>query len=335
MVDYCTATDNPQPLGKRVESLRGRQHKTTLAAYDPKVLHIIASHDEGKFIRDQAGQAVSIALPPGLGAAASLRALERGLAVLAEKPLAENAGRAAAMARRAQGTTTAVDFELAELDSFRELKRQVGAGPVQSVRVRWRTRSYAHSRQAWSWKTDRAQHGGVMNLLGSHVFFLAEWMFGPIASIEARYSCDRTRAFAPPGADPAEDRASLAAVTRGGVSLQIDLDNAADDTAQVWEVLLPQARLVLEERGNGGALELVREAAEGRSVVAADMLQPGVDWRIEPFRRLAARFVDCAARRAPCFPGFEAGARVQRLLGVAADSAARGGETVVLDDSPA
>jgi hypothetical protein len=63
-------------------------------------------------------------------------------------------------------------------------------------------------------------------------------------------------------------------------------------------------------------------------VVARDTVRPGVDWRIEPFRRLAARFVDCAARGVECTPGFDTGARAQELIDLARRSAAEGGKTL-------
>jgi len=114
--------------------------------------------------------------------------------------------------------------------------------------------------------------------------------------------------------------------------MEIELDNAAAGPGQAWEIQVPGSRLRLEERGDSGALELSLEAADGRSVIAADIPLPGVDWRTEPFRRLAARFVGCVARGVPCAPGFDAGVRVQRLLDAAADSAARNGAVVATED---
>lgn len=277
---------------------------------------------------------ISVALPPGLSAAACLRGLELGMAVLAEKPLAHDAANAAALAARARGRTAAIDFELAELNSFRELKRQSEANHIESVRVRWHTRSFSHEQRHWSWKVDALQHGGVMNLLGSHVLFLAEWLLGPLDSLSARFSSERTQAFAPEGAQPAEDRARLRAVARGGAVLDIELDNAAGGAGQSWQVLQAGSRLLLEERGAAGDLQLERESGGVREVLAADTVPAGVDWRIEPIRRLAKRFVACAAAGTPCFPGFDSGARVQQLLEAARTSARQDGAAVDVSGEP-
>ncbi len=272
--------------------------------------------------------AVTIALPPEAGAQVAQAALARRLAVMAEKPLAHTVERAEALARLAEGCTTAVGFELAELECFQALKRALESqARPGSVRLSWCTRSYAHSNRIWNWKTDRRRHGGVMNLLGSHILYLAEWLFGPLAEIRATYSDERTAAFAPPGEQPAEDRASLQVVTAGGVRIGIELDNAAGESGMRWELELPQGRLLLEERAGGG-LALSRTGGATPDLLASDVPPPGQDWRIAPFRRLAGRFADCVPQRAACTPDFRAGARVQRLLEFAAESARRNGASV-------
>jgi predicted dehydrogenase len=266
--------------------------------------------------------AVTIALPPAQGAALARRALDAGCAVLAEKPLAETAARAAALAEAAKGKTTAVGFELAELDCFRCLKKQAEDGLApEAIRISWRTRSYAHERGRWSWKTDRAQHGGVMNLLGSHIFYLLEWLHGPLIELEARYFDERTRAFAPSGSEAAEDRAEIRARSAGGVPIEIELDNAAGGAGLLWETVLGDEVLRVEEKAGLNDLQLTRRIGERHVTLARDTTTPGIDWRIEPFRRLAGRFAGAMQQKAPCEPDFAAGARVQYLLQVVERSA--------------
>ena len=275
--------------------------------------------------------ALSVALPPELGASVCLRALERGLAVLAEKPLAENAMRASLLAQRAVGRTAAVDFELADLAAFRALKQSAEGTQIKSVKIVWRTRSYAHEKGLWTWKTDRAQHGGVLNLLGSHVFFLLEWMFGPLRTLAARVSDERTRPLAPAGAVAAEDLAEIRATTQGGAAIDITLDNAATGISHRWDVVLDGASLAFVAHPDG-SFELAQEKSGSRLILASDPVVPGIDWRIAPFRRLAARFIESASRGESCFPGFDTGARVQRLLDAVRESSERGGANVGTQD---
>lgn len=276
-------------------------------------------------VLETALDAVTIALPPEPGARVARAALARGLAVLAEKPLAESAASAERLAREAAGRTTAVGFELAELACVQAMRRALEAeAPAGAARFTWRTRSYAHANRIWNWKTDGRRHGGVMNLLGSHILYLAEWMLGPLAELRASYSHERTAGFTPAGEQPAEDRATVEAVTARGLRVGIELDNAAGEGGMRWEVELARGRLVLEERPGGAGISLSRVDGATRIQLATDESLPGEDWRIAPFRRLAARFAECVQQRGACTPDFGAGARVQRLLEIAAQSARRG-----------
>jgi predicted dehydrogenase len=275
--------------------------------------------------------AVSIALPPDLTATVATRALDLGLAVLAEKPLADSAQRAEDLAVRARGHTAVIDFQFAELDCFRALKGLLDAGDpgnVVSAQIRWRTLSYAHRNASWSWKTDRARHGGVMNLLGSHVLYLVEWLLGPIGALSARFSSAATERFAPPGERAAEDAVQLTATLASGGIVKIELCNAAaESVGQQWSFATPRSRLALESPPGEpmGPLTLTREKAGRREVVATDAGIADADARLEPFRRLAARFVAATQSHASCTPDFAAGARVQRLLEATALSAGGGG----------
>jgi predicted dehydrogenase len=267
--------------------------------------------------------ALVIALPPTVGAGVVERALDKGIAVLAEKPLANNAAHALALARKACGRTATVDFEFAEFETFQGLKERVQAAAVQALHVRWRTQSYSHAKKRWSWKLDRAQDGGVMNLLGSHVLYMAEWLVGPLVELEARFFNERTKALAPADAEPAEDRALLRGTFRNGASIEIEIDNASGGGGLEWEVVLADRRLVVSEGGTSGTFALF-DSTRQASPIVRDSVQPGIDWRVEPVRRLAARFVSAVGRNASCPPDFAAGARVQRLLEAAAESAANG-----------
>src|SRR5262245_56512258 len=72
--------------------------------------------------------AAVIALPPRSAGEVAEAALNRGWAVLAEKPIAATAPEAAALAAQARGRTAMVDFEFRELPSFRMLKATLESG---------------------------------------------------------------------------------------------------------------------------------------------------------------------------------------------------------------
>jgi predicted dehydrogenase len=260
---------------------------------------------------DQPLDAVALALPPALGEAAAGLALGRGLAVLAEKPLAATAPAAEALARRAGGLATVVDFEFAELDSFAALRSALGARGIERIAIRWTGQSSAQRRQAWSWKSDATAGGGVMSLLGTHVLHLLELLCGPVTVTAAESDSTTTRRFAPPGAIAGADRVAFAARGAAGTEIAVLLDNAADTpAAHRWEITAAGSGIVWETLpGSVARFRLTREGA----AIAEDPASPG-DERLRPFSRLAERFVAAARIGLPCAPDFAAGARVQRLV---------------------
>jgi predicted dehydrogenase len=266
--------------------------------------------------------AVSLALPPAASAAIARQALERGLAVLAEKPLAGSAAEASVLAQRAgNGLTAVVDFTFPELAAFRRLKeilRQGTLGAVRGATIRWMTYSYAHRNGVWSWKVDADRHGGVMTAQGSHVLHLLDWLFGPLALDHARLERRATEALAPPGAHAADDGAELVFRIAGGASVTAALSNATPDGGpHRWEVVCDDATIIVENQGTGimGGFGLTVRDRAGHVIASEPPEAAGAtDDRLAPFGRLAARFVAAARQGEPCQPDFAAGARAQDLM---------------------
>jgi predicted dehydrogenase len=264
--------------------------------------------------------AVALALPPELAETAASLALDRGMAILAEKPLATRAEAAEALARRAATRTAMVDFEFAELDCFRALRGLIERqelGAIEQIDIVWAMQSYAHRHRIWSWKTDEARNGGVLTLIGTHVLFLAEWLFGRIAITAAALDNDATRQFAPPGEIGAADTVVLRGRTAAGAAIAITLCNsAAGSPRHRWEIVGERGSAVLENL-TGDPVTGFRLSRAARGEALKEILrEPAMsgDSRLRPFRSLAERFVAAVRTGATCQPDFAAGARVQRLV---------------------
>ncbi len=230
--------------------------------------------------------AVTLALPPELAERATALALDRGLAVLAEKPLASSAGAAERLARLATTRTTMVD-------------------------------SYAHRHRIWSWKTDQARCGGVLTLLGTHVLFLIEWLCGRFVVTEATLDNAATQKIAPPGGVGAADSVALRGRTAGGAAVAIELCNTGRESSRHrWEVIGERGRAVLvndtSDAVAGFRLSLASSGRPDRELLDEPAV-PG-DNRLRPFHAVAERFVAAARAGATCQPDFAVGARVQRLV---------------------
>lgn len=264
--------------------------------------------------------AVTFALPPDENERACEAALRKGVAVLSEKPLAASAKGAERLKSMAGGITTAVDFQFAELEAFRRFASVINSrelGAVRRVQVTWLVESYAQRSRGWSWKTDKQRGGGVTALLGSHLFYLAEWLFGEIRELASRTSCEATAAFAPDGGEPADDTVDLWGVHASGTMLSATYGNAAPaGPGHRWECLCDEGTITLHNPTSDymAGFELTVRTRTGSRVEFRDAPAPNVDGRLAPFARLASRFVAAVRDGGVMQPDFAAAARVQDLM---------------------
>jgi len=173
---------------------------------------------------------VLILLPNHLHLEFARRALERGLNVFCEKPLAQNVTDALALRAVAQQTGRAlmVDFNQRYLDRNRVLKQQVIAenriGKIVSARA-------FHNQDLRGLKSFAALHrdrtgGGVLHNAGIHFVNLFLHWFGDVERVNAVFE---NRALP---AECGEDTARCRFWFRNGVTATLDasLANAADTT---------------------------------------------------------------------------------------------------------
>jgi predicted dehydrogenase len=116
------------------------------------------------------------------------KALELGLATVVDKPLAPSAAQAAELIELAEanGTLLTVYHQRRWDSDFLTLKRLIADGELGEVYrfesrfERWRPEA---PDGAWRFETPRAQGGGVLLDLGSHLVDQALQLFGPAAEV--------------------------------------------------------------------------------------------------------------------------------------------------------
>src|SRR5882762_6437547 len=124
---------------------------------------------------------VSIVTPVVTHCEMTLAALDRGKAVLCEKPMAMNAAEAQRMTERAQekGLLALIDHELRFLPGrlkMRELVSRGDIGKVQHAQLTFRSDSRADPDRPWNWWSDVKQGGGALGAIGSHVVDGFRWL---------------------------------------------------------------------------------------------------------------------------------------------------------------
>lgn len=121
----------------------------------------------------------------------AMGAIERGVHVLCEKPLALNYAEALQMERAARhyGINTMIPFTYRYMPAVRYLKQLMDEGYLgrpYHLNMRYYT-GFGRSGDSYHWRFDLGRAGaGVVGDLGSHFLYLAEWFYGEIVAVSAR-----------------------------------------------------------------------------------------------------------------------------------------------------
>src|SRR4051812_18219751 len=124
---------------------------------------------------------VSIVTPVVTHCEMTLAALNRGKAVLCEKPMAMNAEEARRMADRARdtGLLALIDHELRFLPGrlkMREMIHRGELGKIKHAGVIFRSDSRADPERPWNWWSDQKKGGGALGAIASHIIDGFRWM---------------------------------------------------------------------------------------------------------------------------------------------------------------
>lgn len=213
-----------------------------------------------------------------------------------------------------------VDFQFPELPVFQRLKKIVDEhqlGVFRHAHVTWHVESWAHRQRIWSWKTDAKLGGGVVSLLGSHVLYIAEWLFGGIRRLWASSSNFKTQQFAPVNTIAAEDEILFQIEFPGNKKLSATLCNSSPgSTIHEWRVVFENGTVVLSNPGKDYMANFSMEIIprDGQLEIIHYSQGAVADGRLAPFRTLASRFLTGVTERIPQRPDFSDGTRVQVIM---------------------
>lgn len=132
--------------------------------------------------------ALYVATPPRTHADLALRALESGLAVFCEKPLAIDLAEGEAMAKAAAATdvATGVNFALSDRAAVLEVERALRAGELgepRSVEIRLDFPQWPRAFQADALWLGRREQGGFLREVFSHFAYLTDRLLGELTPV--------------------------------------------------------------------------------------------------------------------------------------------------------
>jgi len=259
------------------------------------------------------------------------RAIEAGIPVFVEKPLAHTLADAEALAAlaRAKGVPVACGYTLAYWPVFVAAGEALAAGvigPLRGVRSSMYLSQVFGPKQGWMYDATRSG-GGVVANLSSHLLFLLEWYFGSPASVVA--TARRLHSSV-------EDELSAVLQLQGGAEIRFETS---------WSVPgYPLSDVRVEAEGENGRLTVSAESLEmdlhearggcpaGRSVVLpADLPHPArFELNGEGYYLEDAGFLDWVTGGPPPPTGLDIALRVQRTMDALYRSAAACGARVEL-----
>ena len=144
--------------------------------------------DYRRMIREGDLQALVVATPDDLHYPIVLSALEAGLHVLCEKPLASTAAQAEEMVRAAEaaGVKHMVLFTWRWMPHFQHLHDLVAGGYIgRWYEAHFDYRSGYARAPEYAWRFDRRRANGCLGDLGSHMIDFARWTVGEIVKVSA------------------------------------------------------------------------------------------------------------------------------------------------------
>jgi UDP-N-acetyl-2-amino-2-deoxyglucuronate dehydrogenase len=223
--------------------------------------HALAYGDLDAFLSHRPMDLVAIGSPSGLHAEQGIRAAERGLHVLTEKPIDVSIERADALiaATDRAGVKLGVFFQDRAQPDIVRLHDAVRSGRLGrplllSARVKWYRppEYYGQSRWRGTWALDG---GGALMNQGIHTVDLLQWIFGSVSRVAAR------------------TKTALHSVEVEDTAIALlEFENGALGTLEATTAAYPGYKRRVELTGTEGTLVL-----EHDRLVTADLKQPADD----------------------------------------------------------
>lgn len=301
--------------GCRVVAICGRKTERLLNYCESIGLKKIYTNWE-KMLNEEKLDAIAIAVHPSMQYEIARRAIENGISVFAEKPLATNFAQAEELLKLAKRKkiTHAIDFLFPEIDVWQRAKQLLdnkALGKLKHISVSWDFLSFHIKNNATSWKTDVNEGGGALSFYFSHTLHYLEYFAGEISDIKSNFS------YSKESMGKEEVGIDLLLKFKNRISGDAHLScNSKNLNRHRLSFECEEGKIILENRGYfvNSFILTICEGDENKSFKSNDKTINNEDERVMIVRRLASRFVKACARDEQMAPSFREGLRVQELI---------------------
>ena len=280
---------------------------------------------------------ILVVTPDDTHHAITMDALDAGLNVLCEKPLAFNARQAREMYEKAEevGVKHMTFFTFRWPPHYRYLKELIDKGYVGRCFDCHITLFTDHGREGeYSWRYDRNHGNGMLSEYGAHMIDQARWLVGDIAKVNAHLHMFLHR----PGLDgdvldPTNDSVMMAIEFESGTQGSMQLSSLAyiGECGMDQRITLHGESGTLEARATFKSAE-IRGARVGEKEFSLlpipDRILEGVD-KANPFHVISQfagdyLFIDSILQDQQVSPSFYDGLKAQEVIDAAKESNERG-----------
>ena len=280
-------------------------------------------------------EALVVATPDDTHLPIVTAALDAGLHVLCEKPMANNAEDARTMYEKAQaaGVKHMVMFTYRWLPQYVYLHELVAEGRLGRCLHADLQCMMPYSRGRYMWRFDRSRANGVLGDLGSHMIDLARWYMGDVVAVQARLaSAGEWAGPDGPLAEPANNLAFFTLEFASGALATVQISAHAHPTygwSRHHVALFGDAGTLEADLHRASTVYAARPGAEPEELPIPDRLWGAGD-RADALSVLFTEpvgpreFVDAIADDRPIEPTFYDGLKTQEVVDAALLSHERG-----------
>ncbi len=285
--------------------------------------------------------ALAIAVTPNAQYNIAKTAIQKGIHVFAEKPLADTYEHAKILYNSVvkHNITHAVDFIFPEIDEWIKVKKMLDEkkfGKLAHISVNWNFLSYDIKNNIASWKTDTQEGGGALSFYFSHSLYYIEYFTGEIEHIKSSFS------YSEKSLNGAETGVDLLLRFKNGITgaAHISCDTIGLNRHQLI-FRCEKATIILENRDSFvrnfeltiytdplsspsfprpvlSKVEGKRESSSVKKIFKNNHINPVIEndtkVRVGLVKKIAKRFISACVHNQQMAPSMKEGLRVQQLI---------------------